>query len=231
MFRVIGGSKLSFNNDDRDPATNANLKRIIIDGGANFSAMDKTSDPNGVWRLTAGQGAKRFSTPMIESIGALEMYKVTVRNYYVAQDNTDTECGIISLAAARLLNSSELTGKTNLTYRYTTLKDCVIEKCKGVVGVFIMVGNCDILNKSLSPENADRYITLENVIVRNCVTFCDGNGWGGLIRCRGGSLYSMKMKNCLFEDNFLHNDGAVLWWNAGGHKDTKCTIDGCEFKT
>lgn len=230
MFRVIGGSKLSFNNDDRDPATNANLKRIIIDGGANFSAMDKTSDPNGVWRLTAGQGAKRFSTPMIESIGALEMYKVTVRNYYVPQDNSTTECGVISLAAARLLNSSELTGKTNLTYRYTTLKDCVIEKCKGVVGVFIMVGNCDILNKSLSPENADRYITLENVIVRNCVTFCDRNGWGGLIRCRGGSLYSMKMNNCLFENNFSHNDGAVLWWNAGGHKDTKCTIDGCEFK-
>lgn len=234
MFRVSGGAKLAFNYYDKedqnssDAALEAKYRPIIIDCGANFTPMDKTSDPDGVWRLSAGTGAKRFGTAMIESIGAVEMYNVTVRNYYLPENNADIECGIISLAPARLITS--LGSPTNLSYRYTTLKNCVIENCKGMVGVFIYVGNCANLNHNLDPNDQDRYITLDGVTVRNCVTFADDSGWGGLIRCRGGSLYSMRMKNCVFEDNFSHNDGAVLWWNAGGHANTKCTIDGCTFR-
>lgn len=237
MFRVIGDAKLAFNYydvEDKD-LSDAELKAkygpLAIDGGANFTPMDKTSDPDGVWRLTAGTGAKKFETSMIESIGAVEMYNVTVRNYYVIND----DCGVVGLAPNRLKNYLPAAANTNLNYRYTTLKNCVIENCKGNIGVFIFVGNCSYLNSDIDPNGVDRYgsyrfITLDGVTVRNCVTFADNSGWGGLIRCRGKSLYSMKMKNCIFEDNFSHNDGAVLWWNAAGHKNTKCTIDGCTFR-
>lgn len=241
MFRVIGDAKLAFNYydvEDKD-LSDAELKAkygpLTIDGGADFSPMDKTSDPDGVWRLTAGYGAKKFTTSLIESIGAVEMYNVTVRNYYVPNHGDYNESGIIGLAPGRLQSKLPASANTNLNYRYTTIKNCVIENCKGNLGVFIYVGNCAYLNRDADPNGLDQYgsnrfITLDGVTVRNCVTFCDSNGWGGLIRCRGGSLYSMKMKNCLFENNFSHNDGAVLWWNAGGHPNTKCTIDGCIFR-
>jgi len=239
MFRVIGEAKLSFNYYDIEDAgkTDAELaakyRPIIIDGGADFSPMDKTSDPDGVWRLTAGSGARKFGVSLIESIGAIEMYNVTIRNVYFPE-NVDI-CGIIGLATETLQSTLPSSANTNLQYRYTTLKNCTIENCKGSYGTVVYVHNCAYLNRDIDPNGTDRFgshrfITLDGVTVRNCVTFGDSSGWGGLIRCRGASVYSMILKNCIFEGNFSHNDGAVLWWNANGHKNTKCTIDGCTFR-
>jgi hypothetical protein len=40
----------------------------------------------------------------------------------------------------------------------------------------------------------------------------------------------MRLIDSTFEGNFSHGDGAGLWWNAGGHKNTICSIDGCIFR-
>ena len=93
------------------------------------------------------------------------------------------------------------------------------------------IGNSNNLNvASYPPDNADRRIVVENCTIRNCVVFGDKDGWGGIIRCKGGSVHLLELKNTLFDTNFSHGDGAGLWWNAGGHSTTKCTIDGCTFK-
>ena len=238
MFRIIGESKLAFNyydiedNNLTDAELAAKYRHIIIDGGAIFDNMDRTSDPDGVWRLTAKDGTRKLGVSLIESIGAIEMYNVTIRNVYFP-DNIGN-CGIIGLAPPRLQNFLPATNNTNQEYRYTTLKNCTIENCKGPYGSVLFVGNCSYIKQSIDPDGNDRfgskrYITFDGVTIRNCVSFCDESGWGGLMRFRGSSLHSMILRNCVFEGNFSHNDGAVLWWNASGHANTKCTIDGCTF--
>ncbi len=228
MFRVYGMGKLAFNYDDRE-YIGYEFDRIILDGGAAFSEMDRTSDPDGVWRLSATAGSK-FKYSAIESIGALEICNTTIRNFYFPE-TYDNENGVIGLATSHI---GTYAGTGN-EFRYTTIRNCTIEKCKGKAGTFIMIGHGDgFLNKSIDPSSTDRYgsyryITIENVTVQNCVSFGDSQGWGGLIRARGASLHSLKIKNTTFKHNFSHGDGAVLWWNAGGHPNTKCTIDGCEF--
>lgn len=233
MFRVYGMGKLAFNHDDMeypDPTGNI-FSRIILDGGANFTEMDRVNDPDGVWRMSATTSCK-FKYSAIESIGALEICNTTIRNFYFPEgDELGYENGVIGLATSHI---GEYAG-TNNQYRYTTIRNCTVEKCKGKAGTFIMIGHGDgFLNKSIDPASKDpygsyRYITIEDVVVQNCVCFGDQNGWGGLIRARGASLHSLKLKNTTFQHNFSHGDGAVLWWNACGHANTKCTIDGCNF--
>ena len=235
MFKVIGNAKLAFNYNDLDPEDKVEgydgtrYRRIILDGGAGFSDMDRDSDPDGVWRLTATQGPK-FKVSAIQSIGALEIYNTTIRNFYMPE-YAGSGHGVIGLATSDM--AGYLSGSNN--YRYTTLKNCTIEKCKGVTGTVIMIGDGNgFLNTSIDPNTKDsyeayRYVTLDGVTIKDCVTFCDDSGWGGLIRCRGGSRHSMKLINSTFTGNFSHGDGAVLWWNACGHINTNCTIDGCNF--
>ena len=243
MFKVIGGAKLSFNYiDTEDDVDELNTKynRIIIDGGAGFGEMTGigTSEK---WTLS-GTTDKRFKVSMIQSIAALELFLVDIRNYY-GPDHFDpndangdgdpyTGIGAIGLAPPGLTDASgaAYTQANRQNYRYTRIKDCVIEKCKSRTGPAISVGSAgDYLNTSLDPNDKDRLVTLENVTIRNCVAFCDKDGWGGIIRCRGGSIHSFIFKNCIFTENFSHGDGGGLWWNALGHPDTKCTIDGCSF--
>ena len=238
MFRVIGNAKLAFNYNDRDEEDlvpgydGTRYRRIIMDGGAAFGQMDRTSDKDGVWRLTATTD-KRFTVSAIQSIGAIEIYNTTIRNFYIPED-ASKEHGVIGLATTDMVDHVGNTGNVN-NYRYTTLKNCLIERCKGVLGTVIMVGNGNaFMRPDIDPTAKDefgsyRYITLDGVTIRDCVTFCDNNGWGGLIRCRGGSRHSMKLINSTFTGNFSHGDGAVLWWNACGHPNTTCTIDGCSF--
>ncbi len=239
MFRVIGNAKLAFNYNDGDSGDlvegydGTRYRRIILDGGAAFGEMDRNNDSDGVWRLTASEGSKKFTVSAIQSIGALEIYNTTIRNFYIPEDASG-EHGVIGLATSDMAGHLGNTGNVN-NYRYTTLVNTLIEKCKGVTGTAIMIGNGkDFLQTDIDPNSMDqfnnyRYVTLDRVTIRDCVTFCDANGWGGLIRCRGASRHSMKLINSTFTGNFSHNDGAVLWWNACGHANTNCTIDGCNF--
>lgn len=227
MFRVIGNAKLAFNIMEENGVQTEIDNPLIIDGGANFTNMDFTTDPDGVWRMSATSNC-RFNVSMLQSIGAVEMYNVTIQNVYIPETGNAT--GVIGLATPELASDMGYIDSYNLPYRYTKIKNCTIQKCKSIIGAFISVGNCSYMNKTLDPNAADRLVTIENCTIRHNVTFGDTSGWGGLIRCRGGSLYSMVLRNTVFEENFSHNDGATIWWNAGGHPNTKCTIDGCTFR-
>ncbi len=235
MFRVYGMGKLAFNYDDSEFPSYTNgeiFSRIILDGGAGFGEMNRTTDPAGVWRMSATT-SNVMTVSAIESIGAVEICNTTIRNFYFPKDSGG-EQGVLGLGVLSM--GTYLAGSGEIhEFRYTTIRNTVVEKCKGVHGTFIMIGHGEgFLSRNTDPNARDsygsyRFITLDGVTVRNCVCFGDSSGWGGLIRCRGASLHSMIIKNSLFQHNFSHGDGAVLWWNACGHNNTKCTIEGSQF--
>lgn len=219
MFRVYEGAKLVFNKAN-DSDNGLKHDRIIVDGGANFYRA-------GLDNLTA-QTNKRFNRSMIESVGALELENVTLQNCYCADKASSDQAGALGIVPPMPDDGIGVGGRTsNITCRYTHIKDCTIEKCKSRFGSVLFLGNSNYLAATQSPE--DCKIEFINCTIRNCAVFGDSNGWGGMIRCRGGSANSMYLINTIFTDNFSHNDGATLWWNAAGRSTTKCVIDGCEF--
>ena len=245
VFRVIGDAKLAFNYNDVnadgpffDETTKSTIiKRynpIIIDGSANFSEMDISGD---IWTLNAGN-EREISASVIESIGAVEMFNVTMRNINIAQHdrggNVNNESGVIGLATLQLGQSMGYNQNSNCQYRYTRLWNCVVEKCKAVSGTFLIVGGGTYLNRNIDPTSSDLYGANRRIIIQDCtiqnnISYSDVSGWGGLIRFRGGSPYCLELRNNKFQYNFTHGDGSTLFWNAGGHLKTKCTIDGCKF--
>ena len=175
MFRVYGMGKLAFNHDDSEFPNSPNgeeFSRIILDGGAGFGDMDRSSDPDGVWRLNAST-SKRMTVSAIESIGALEICNTTIRNFYFPKDSGG-EQGVIGLGVLSMGTYLSGSGEVN-EFRYTTIRNTLFEKCKGVLGTFIMVGHGEgFLKRNTDPNGRDsygsyRYITLDGVTVQNCV--------------------------------------------------------------
>ncbi len=290
LFEVIGTAKLAFNYIDTgfnlllsdssiyktvtsDGAWsnmtegNAKYAPIILDGGTTWN----TNGGEEFYEETVDGATKRVLSPsnsvcfdnhtgMIESFGALELFKVNIRNYYAIDHfgiATNDRSGVIMLAPRKVLNrlakaAVEGAAINNYTvlfrYRYTHLKCCVVEKCKSRTGLFLSIdtatGNYQDydgvdggltyrykLNTDNYPPNSDDCrIEVENCTIRKCVVFGDKDGWGGLIRCKGGSAHCLTLTNTTFENNFSHGDGAGLWWNAGGHSTSKCVINGCTFR-
>lgn len=249
-------------------AGNAKYSPINIDGGtiwtpnAEGEVYYEQEVEGGTKRVLSASNDARFygHASIIESIGALELFKVNIRNFY-GQDyfgvSNNDRSGIFTLAPRTVLNelseaaiSSQPVGSylVKFNYRYTHLKCCLIENCKSRTGVFLSIDRAvstvqDVKDTAgnptgwkyqyqIQPEStyAESGILVEDCTIRNCVVFGDKDGWGGLIRCKGGSSHHLTLRNTTFENNFSHGDGAGLWWNAGGHKDTKCIIDGCTFR-
>lgn len=254
MFKVINQAKLAFNYVSDDVASE--YSTIVIDGGAEFSDMT-INETEGTEGMVAGNGAM-FHSAIIQSVGALELYNVKVQNFHgrngVDQTkNSYSRVGVISLVPTYFYEEEpETSGGTgtdtgdgtdtgtdeeeiditaqNKPYGYTKLVNCIFEKCKARAGTVLNVGDYRYLDKSLDPNDAARLITMENCTIRNCVTYGDKDGWGGMIRFKGGSVHSLYLKDCVFEENFSYGDGAGLWWNAAAHEQTKCIINGCTFK-
>lgn len=245
-------------------AGNTKYAPINLDGGTIWTPNAQGEEyyeqevEGGTKRVLSASNDARFygQTSMIESIGALEFFKVNIRNFYAQEyfgKTNNDRSGIFGLAPRTVLNDLALAAVSSQTsgsylvafkYRYTHLKCCVIEKCKSRTGVFLSIDRAESTalpvdgvaglsyRYKIEPEStyAESGILVEDCSIRNCVVFGDVNGWGGLIRCKGGSSHHLTLRNTTFENNFSHGDGAGLWWNAGGHKDTKCIIDGCTFK-
>ena len=224
MFKVINGAKLAFN---YVPEVSEEYSTIVIDGGANFSEMAVNDDDEVEWTLTPGNPDCLFyETSIIQSIGALELYDVTIRNYHMPNTTTSGVDGAISLARRKLFDDG-----ANKEYGYTKLVNCTIEKCLSRAGTAINVDRANYLNTvGLDPKDEEHLITLQGCTIRHCATYGDGDGWGGMIRFKGASVHSLYLKDCVFEENFSYGDGAGLWWNAAKLEATKCTIDGCTFK-
>lgn len=248
-------------------AGNTKYSPINLDGGAVWATNTEGEEyyeqavEGGTKRVLSASNDVRFvgQASMIESIGALEFFKVNIRNFY-GQDyfgkSSNDRSGVFGIAPRAVLNelseaaiSSQPVGsyKVTFNYRYTHLKCCLIEKCKSRTGVFLSIDRAastlqDAKDAAgnptgwkyqyqIQPEStyAGSGILVEDCTIRDCVVFGDISGWGGLIRCKGGSSHHLTLRNTTFDNNFSHGDGAGLWWNAGGHSDTKCIIDGCTF--
>ena len=201
MFLVHSGGKLTIDGGSSG---------IIIDAGANLQGTPGTytHDPS-----------KEFRTAMIRTCGTLDLNNVTIRNFCAFNNDG----GTIAVVPYYLYNSGE-----NKTCGTTTINNCLIENCKGYIGTFMQVGSgTDYLASSVTAESCK--IVISDCTIRNCEVLCDENGWGGAIRCRGGSYNNMYLTNTVFTGNYSHGDGPTLWWNAGGRDNTKCFIDGCSF--
>lgn len=207
LFLVHSGGKLTI-----DGGTSG----IIIDGGAEL----ERTEANLAKYKTSGNGTNRlFRTSLIRTCGTLDLNNVTIRNF-CAKNN---DGGAIGVVPYYLYNNG-----ANKTCGTTTLNNCLIEKCKGYIGTFMQVGSgTDYLQSTVTAEACR--IVINNCTIRGCEIMGDENGWGGAIRCRGGSFNNMYLTNTVFTDNFSHGDGPTLWWNAGGKSDTKCFINGCQF--
>lgn len=255
MFKVINQAKLAFNYVNGDASES--YSTIVIDGGADFSEMT-INETEGEEGMVAGNGAM-FHSAIIQSVGALELYNVKVQNFHGRNDennptkNSYSRVGVISLVPTYFYEEETVTSGGTGTdtgdgtdtgtdeeeivitakdkpYGYTKLVNCIFEKCKARAGTVLNVGDYRYLEIQSNPNDAARLITMENCTIRNCVTYGDKDGWGGMIRFKGGSVHSLHLKNCLFENNFSYGDGAGLWWNAAAHKQTQCTIEGCTFQ-
>lgn len=285
FFQVINGAKLAFNYIDVVQATifkeagvtadgtswesmtagNTKYAPINLDGGTTWATNANgeefyEEEIDGVTKcvLTPSNEVRFYGqTGIIESFGALELFKVNIRNFhgqdYFGETNNDRG-GVIMLSPRNILNelalqkvSGETSGDHTFTYeyRYTRLKCCLVEKCKSRTGVFLSIDTATgsyqtiegkdglRVRYQIGPDGGDYLysgIQVEDCTIRNCVVYGDKNGWGGLIRCKGGSSYPLTLTNTTFEENFSHGDGAGLWWNAGGSEHSKCIIDGCTFR-
>lgn len=115
-----------------------------------------------------------------------------------------------------------------------TLKNCEIRNCQAGHGAAIMLKN---QNPAYNTDPEECAVTLEDVHIRRCwatnlsedgVYVADGGG--GIIRTNGSVVSNLKMKNVLIEKCRSDCHGASLYWNAHGHSETICTVDGCNFK-
>jgi len=224
MFKVINGAKLAFNYATE---VSEEYSTIVIDGGANFNDMVINEAPAAEWTLTPeNPECLFFETSIIQSIGSLELYDVTIRNYHMPNNKGVSVDGAISLARRDLFEKG-----ANKEYGYTKLVNCTIEKCLSKAGTAINVDNSNYLNTiGLDPNDEEHLITLQGCTIRHCATYGDDDGWGGMIRFKGGSVHSLYLKDCVFEENFSYGDGAGLWWNAAALEATECTINGCTFR-
>lgn len=205
MFVVDNTSKLTFNKESDNDTRSYNP--IVIDGGAAFK-WDKTSNTE-KWILSSTT-SNRFIAPMFNSIGALQLRYVTIRNFYSKDKEQYDGVSVISI------------NPNNTTCLATTLEHCTIERCKARIGTAIYAGN-----GMANSDAASCGITLTDCTIRQCVQFCDNSGWGGVIRFRGGTKSNLTLVRTTITENFSHGDGAGLWWNACGSTRPVCVLNGC----
>lgn len=114
-----------------------------------------------------------------------------------------------------------------------TLKNCEIRRCMAGHGAAIMLKN---QNPAYNTDPEECAVTLENVHIHKCwATNLDEagvyveSGGGGIIRTNGSVVSNLKMKGVLIEECRSECHGSSLYWNAHGHPETLCAIDGCTF--
>ncbi len=199
--RVEGGSRVG---------------QIVLDGGAGFEWNEST------YKLEHSANSAKRAMPgaAICSYGILELSDVTFQNMEFGEPKGDDECfGAIALFPfGRLYNNYQ---------GPTTLNHCTFHKLKGYFGPAIIVCSHDkILDKD--PERS--LIKIDNTVFRNCHVVRRSGDWNsGVIRFRGECCSSLKMTSCQIVDNYAEGNCAGLFWNAMGHDDTKCELDGCLF--
>ena len=193
--------------------------KLTIDGGSSGIIIDAGANLQGTPGTYTHDLSKRFRKAMIATCGTLDLNNVTIRNFCAINNDAST---------IAVVPYYQYDGGANKTCGTTTINNCLIENCKGYIGTFMQVGSgTDYLASSVTAESCK--IVISDCTIRNCEVLCDENGWGGAIRCRGGSYNNMYLTNTVFTGNYSHGDGPTLWWNAGGRDNTKCLIDGCSF--
>ena len=189
---------------------------VIIDGGAKFGDWSDQSPylTQGTGGLAMTKANSSDNASAIWNRGTLSMKYAKIQNVYV-KDEADS-------GGAIYINSGE--GKVNGP---TTIEDCIIEKCKTVHGSALHITTQGTDKK---PETCA--VTIENSIIRYCYATAQDNDYiqGGTIRTNGKAVSNLNLKNVSFINNYSEGNGGAVYWNGGGHKDTKCTIDGCSFE-
>ena len=241
MFRVHCGGSLYINQSY--PGEDGTKRgTIIIDAGADFTGQATAGG------LIPQKSRRAFNRSMVQNAaGTLVMDNVTIRNFWSpefrdlnnpSKDNRMNDVGVIGICPTRshIVEPSSPYYKAGSNYPCgpTIIKNTTVERCKSNLGTFITVGYGYVDDThnylDISDANAESgRIDIVNCTITDCEICCDVNGWGGAIRCKGGSINKLFLTNTSFTHNYSHGDGPTLWWNAAGTKSTKCEIDGCSF--
>lgn len=174
---------------------------IVLDGGANFSV-----NSNG--ELVSSASTKSIFG-IIVNRGTMELDNVTIQQAY-------------GTWGAGIMIDSEGASSPN---GKTTITNSKITKCyassEGGSAIYIRNQKQCASN---TPESCA--VTIENTEISYCG--CLNNIAGGTLRTEGTAVPNLYLTNVHFHNNRSYW-GAGLYWNAHGHSDTKCSVDGCTF--
>lgn len=202
MFKVDAGATLKI----LGRRENNKDYKIIIDGGADFPewsssiGFDTNVAKKTLDACIVNQGYFTLEYGCIQNVCALDPR---------ADDSANRKGGAININGTSC-------SKTNITHS-------IIRKCQAAEGSAILIDSRNTGSKA--PE--DCKVTIRYSKIHYCHASADAGG--GTIRTYGSTVANLHM----YGDTLQYNksrDGAGLYWNAHGHKDTKCTIDGCIFR-
>lgn len=203
MFEVESGGKLVISG--RSATT-----RIVIDGGADFpdwtpeTGLDKAA-------------AKKTLNCGILNHGTMSLNHVCIQNV-CGTNNESANSSNNNSGGAIEINSQWATGKP---CGPTTIKNSIIRKCLSPMGSAIGVSQQN-QGTQQTPDNCN--ITISDSEIYHC----HATGTGGTIRTSGAAMAHLYLTRNVIHHNRSANGGG-LYWNAHGHNDTKCFINGCTF--
>lgn len=200
MIEVHSGGKLIIKGNQNG--------RIIIDGMAGFTVGaggELVFGPNTVSNNIYGAVINR---------GTMELDWVTIQQVY-------GNWGV------GIMIDSEATNKPNGT---TTITNSIITKCYGK-SKGVSNGGSAILITNQSQCSANTPLSCAVRIENSEISYCEYiNGEpGGTLRTYGTAVPNLYLTNVVFHHNRSYW-GAGLYWNAHGHTNTKCVVDGCTFR-
>ena len=215
-------------------------KRIIIDGGADFTWND---DPTGYkYSLTPGKNGKILTAEAIASRGTLTLDYVYIHDVDAANQG------------GAILITGEDSGYGKAKNGPTTITNCLFERCYAHEGSAIHITKQN--NDQGTGVNKDAEacrVKIEDTVIRYCVTGnrnnpnSHNNSPGGAIRTNGNAVSNLYLTRVTMmynrstrtvpEDtketvpgNIGTGSGGAVYWNAHGLDATKLYIEDCTFE-
>lgn len=204
-------------------------KRVTLTGGVTFSNRPNAAGhykriedytQRGSYPYKGTNENVGNSDPLILCAGGLILDYVTLTNNFNTRSGDGDGAFTHDGGAIHLYNGTAEGNTKKITLTNVSIQNCHSENSGGAIHVHgkfskkIDMTNCKIIKCSTrNPSDVQS---------------------GGIIRTNGGTNATLIMNNCEAYQNYTHNVGGVMWWNAygnaGGETSGSATITGnCYF--
>ena len=209
--------------------------RIIMDGGADFIKDGETSSSK--WVQTSYENKDGynlihennvlFNYDAIRSRGSLTLNYVTIQNMVTTRGSTIYIQG----------------SHTDGMYKNgaTSISNSIVQYCltNSDNGSAIHINNQEVYSNGEPKFNhINTPTSCPMTITSSLFQYCVANSpnakanqerTSGTVRTNGGAVGNMTLTDVTMQYNYSSGHGGGLYWNAHGHKQTICKIDGCKF--